>query len=137
MPTGTKTGTPSKLTTERSEAILTALRMGCTREAAAGVGDIHRVTLLRWMDDAAFRSEVEKAEQQAEAAYTYSVQAAVPKNWQAAAWWLERRRHESYGRRDRVELTLDMKGLAAKIAAEDGLDPDALLAEAERIIATK
>ena len=137
MATGAKTGTPSKMTTERAEAILDALRMGCTREAAAGVGNIHRVTLLRWMDDASFRSEVEKAEQQAEAAYTYSVQAAVPKNWQAAAWWLERRRHESYGRRDRVELTLDMKGLAAKIAAEDGLDPDALLAEAERIIANK
>ena len=137
MPTGTKTGTPSKMSTERSVAILEALRMGCTREAAAGVGDIHRVTLFRWMEDATFRNEVEKAEQQAEAAYTYSVQAAVPKNWQAAAWWLERRRHESYGRRDRVELTLDMKGLAAKIAAEDGLDPDALLAEAERIIANK
>lgn len=96
------------------------------------------MTLYRWIEaDDTFRDEVQKAEQQAEAAYTYSVQAAVPKNWQAAAWWLERRRHESYGRRDRVELTVDMKGLAARIAAEDGLDPDALLAEAERIISAK
>ena len=137
MPTGTKTAPHSKLSNERINAALEALRMGCTREAAAGVADVHRATFYRWMDDATVRDMVEKAEQQAEAAYTYSVQAAVPKNWQAAAWWLERRRHESYGRRDRVELTLDVKGLAAKIAAEDGLDPDALHAEAERIIATK
>lgn len=132
-----KAGRPSSMTTQRAEAALEALRLGCTREAAAGVAGVHRATFYRWLDDRTFRDEVEKAEQQAEAAYTYSVQAAVPKNWQAAAWWLERRRHESYGRRDRVELAIDIKGLAAKVAAEDGLDPDALLAEAERIIAAK
>jgi hypothetical protein len=129
------TGRPSKLSEQRTNAALEALRMGCTREAAAGVAGVHRETLRRWMDDAAFRGEVEKAEQQAEAAYTYSVQAAVPKNWQAAAWWLERRRHESYGRRDRLEMTVDVRGLAEKMAAADGLDTDELIAEAERIFA--
>jgi hypothetical protein len=128
-------GRHSKISEPRTEAALHALRMGCTRDAAAGVAGVGRSTFYRWLEDGTFRDEVEKAEHMAEAAYTYSVQAAVPKNWQAAAWWLERRRHESYGRRDRVELALDLKGLAVKMAAADGMDADELMAEAERILA--
>lgn len=128
-------GTTSKMTDERTRAALEALAMGCTKEAAAGVAGVTRATLYRWMADETFRDEVEKAEHTAEAAYTYSVQAAVPKNWQAAAWWLERRRHEAYGRRDRIEMTVDLQGIASKIAEADGLDADELIAQAERILA--
>ena len=50
---------------------------------------------------------VEKAEDEAEATYTALVaEAAVdPKNWTAAAWWLERRRPDHFARRERVEMT--------------------------------
>lgn len=123
------------LGTEQSNAALFALEMGCTRDAAAGAAGVSRTTFYRWLDDGTFRDAVERAEHKAEAAYTLAVQQAVPKNWQAAAWWLERRRHESYGRRDRVDMAIDLKGLAEKVANADGLDPDELLAEAERIIA--
>ena len=34
-------------------------------------------------------------------------------------------------------MTLDLKGIAARVAAEDGLDADALIAEAERIVSAK
>lgn len=129
---------PTGLGTKRSEAAIEAIRMGCTREAAAGVAGVTRMTLYRWIEsDDTFRDEVLKAEQQAEAAYTYAVQQAVPKNWQAAAWWLERRRHQSYGRRDRVEMTVDLRALAERVAAEDGLDPSEVMAEAERVLTGK
>lgn len=124
-----------KLSDARTDAALHALRNGCTREAAAGVAGVGRATLYRWLAaDETFRDAVEKAENEAEASFTAAVVAATQKNWQAAAWWLERRRHESYGRRDRLEMTVDVKALAAKIATEDGLNADDLMAEAERIL---
>lgn len=94
------------------------------------------MTLYRWIEsDDTFRDEVEKAEGRAEAAYTMSVASAVPKNWQAAAWWLERRRHQSYARRDTVEVRIDLHAEVRKLAAELGLDEEAAIAEAEALLA--
>lgn len=121
----------------RVEAILNALRTGCTRRAAAAVGGIHHATLYRWMDDdATLRDAVEKAEDEAEAHFTSLVAraAADPKSWTAAAWWLERRKSGDYSRRDKVEMTIDLRKEAERIAAEDGLDAAELLAEAEAIM---
>ncbi len=125
----------SKLTEPRIEAALEALRLGCTRQAAAAVAGVTRVTFWRWMQDVAFGNEVEKAEGQAEAAFTAVITRAVPKNWTAAAWWLERRRSEDYARRERVDMTLDVSGEARKLAASLGLDEATVLAEAEAILA--
>lgn len=131
-----ETGAPSKFTTERAESILNAIAHGCTREAAAGAGGITRVTLWRWIEgDETFRNEVEKAEARAEAAFTIAVAQAVPKNWQAAAWWLERRKHQAYGRKDSVEMRIDLRAEAAKVAAELGLDDETLMAEVNAILA--
>ncbi len=129
---------PTKLTEPRVEAILRAIEHGCTREAAAGAGGITRSTLYRWIEsDDTFRDEVEKAENRAEAAFTMSVAAAVPKNWQAAAWWLERRRFQSYARRDQVEVRVDLKAEIRKLADELGLDTEAAIAEAEALLGTR
>lgn len=120
----------------RAEAILKALELGCTREAAAGAAGISRVTLWQMMKrDLAFASEVEKAEDRAEAAMTFSVTAAIPKNWTAAAWWLERRRYGNYARHDKVDMTVDISGEAKRLAASLGLDEASVLAEAEAILA--
>lgn len=136
----TRTGRPAKKSPERIAALLKALELGNTRSAACGVSDISLDTLARWMaDDADFRGNVLKAEQKAEARYLGYVAAAAedPKSWTAAAWWLERRHWQDYGRRERIEQTIEIRGLAEKVAAADGLDADVLLAEAERILATK
>lgn len=130
---------PPKRSPERETAILNALRVGNTRRASCAAAEVSVDSLARWMEaDAEFRGAVVKAEADAELRFLGQVaKAAAGNNWQAAAWWLERRQHTDYGRRDRIDMNLDLKGLAAKMAAEDGLDPDALLAEAERIIAAK
>lgn len=119
----------------QQEAVLAALENGCTRRAAAGAGGIHHATLYRWMDgDATFRDAVEKAENVAEArATTLVVKAAYEGTWTAAAWWLERRRPEQYGRRLAVDVSI--KDEIAKLAAEYGVDADEAIAEAERILA--
>ena len=95
------------------------------------------MTCYRWMDDVAFRNEVEKAEAQAEAAYTSLVQTAALTSWQAAAWWLERRKYMDFGRRDRVEVKIDLKAEVAKLAADLGLNEEDVLAEAEALLGSR
>ena len=128
----------SKMTAPRVEAALEALRHGCTRRAAAGAAGVIASTFYRWMDDdATFRDEVEKAELQAEAAFTMAVAVAVPKNWQAAAWWLERRKHTEYGRKDAVEMKIDLRTEARQLAQDLGLSEDEVFAELNSVLAGK
>ena len=127
---------PSKATDPRLEACLNALRAGNTRTASATFAGISRMTLYRWLEaDETFRDAVEKAEADAEVRYASQVaRAATDGTWQAAAWWLERRRHADYGRRDRVDMTMDVRREAERIAADLGLDADAVMAEAEAVL---
>lgn len=85
--------------------------------------------------DAEFSGAVIKAEADAELRFLGQVaKAAAGNNWQAAAWWLERRQHMDFGRRDRVDMQIDVRKEAERIAAEAGLDVDAILAEAQAIV---
>jgi hypothetical protein len=125
----------SKMTGPRTEAALWALEHGCTRRAAAGAAAVNVATFYRWMEaDASFRDDVEKAELKAEAAMTVAVASAVPKNWQAAAWWLERRKYSDYARRDQVNVSIDLQAVIRQVAAELGVDESEAVAEAERIL---
>lgn len=131
-----------KKTPERIEAILAALRLGNTRRAAAACADIAPRTFYNWLEDdedGTLLHAVEKAEAEAEAFYLRAVQTAAqdPKTWTAAAWWLERRKYGDYGRKDKVEMSIDLRKEAERIAAEQGLDPAEVLAEAEAIMAGK
>lgn len=98
---------PSKRTPERQTAILNSLRVGNTRRAAAAAAEIDHATFYRWLDDdATLRDAVEKAEADAEQRFLGNIaKAAAEGTWQAAAWWLERRRPEEYRKREGVELT--------------------------------
>jgi len=91
-------GRPSKRKDAGKEAALVSLRAGNTRTAAAGVAGVTRQTLYRWLDeDATFRDAVEKAEGNAESRMLRVIEdAAISGTWQAAAWWLERRRKDEY-----------------------------------------
>jgi hypothetical protein len=81
-----------------------------TRRAAAAAAGFSKTTLYRMLDndtDGTLVTAMEKAEGQAEAAYSTIVAnaAADPKNWTAAAWWLERRHPADYAKRDKVEMS--------------------------------
>ena len=134
---GVSEGRPTKATPERIEAILMALRGGATRKAAAGAAGIHYGTLHGWITaNPDFLDEVEKAEDEAEARYTAIVFHAAAENWQAAAWWLERRRFRDYAKRERVEITHDVRTEIERMVS-DPAEREAALAEAESIIARK
>lgn len=127
------------VTTEQIERMLDGLRHGMTRRAAAAFGGYSKTTLYRMLenDDGTLVTAIEKAEGEAEATYTKLVaDAAVsPKNWTAAAWWLERRHPDDFGRRDRLDVKVDLKAIVAKVAAERGLDEADVMAEVDRILA--
>lgn len=106
-----RTGRTTKRTPEREQALLNALRLGNTRTAAAAYAEVHRDTFYAWMADPTFSDAVEKAEADAEARFVAQiVQAAKDGTWTAAAWWLERRRGADYGRRDRVDSSVEVSG---------------------------
>lgn len=97
------------VTDESTEKLLKGLRLGMTRRAASAFAGFSRTTLYRMIDkdDGTLVTAIEKAEGEAEAEFSAIVarEAAVPKNWTAAAWWLERRHPSDYARRERVEMS--------------------------------
>jgi hypothetical protein len=127
---------PTKRTPERQTAILNSLRLGNTRRAAAAFAEIDPATMWRWCeDDATFRNAVEKAEADAETRFLGNIaKAAADGTWTAAAWWLERRRHEDYRKREGVELT-GLDGGPIETADRTGTLSDADLRDALRAAA--
>ena len=115
-----------QVTDDNIERLLKGLRLGMTRRAAAGFAGFSKTTLYRMLeqDDGTLGTAMEKAEAEAEATYSAIVARAAeePKNWTAAAWWLERRHPQDYGKRERVEMTganggpIDTRDLSAALS---------------------
>lgn len=117
----------TKFTPETEQRILTALRLGATRVLAAQAGGIHYDTLRAWIHSKpAFSVAVMGAESQAAINALGSIQKAAREgDWHAAAWMLERRYPDQYGRRNaaptaiavaadarlRIEWAHDWRGL--------------------------
>lgn len=92
------------------EKILGVLRIGCTRTAAAVTAGVNELMFSHWMNDDAydkspwreFRVAVAEAEAQAEVMYAKVIAKASHVHhegqWQAAAWWLERRKSREWAR---------------------------------------
>lgn len=137
-------------TPERRELILRILRTGGTKTAACGMADISLSTFHRWvMADASFRRDVAAAEATAESRFAAVVtddalgrpaqhddmgrvlRAEVKPNVASAQWWLARRRPHEWGQR----LTIDVRATIERVAAENGLDADDLIREAEALMA--
>lgn len=89
-----------------AKRITDALNAGNTRTAAVAYGGIDYKRFQRWMvKNASFTNAVKAAEAQAEVSNVAIIaQAARGGTWQAAAWWLERRRHEDWRRREDVNV---------------------------------
>jgi hypothetical protein len=125
---------PTKLTPAREAAILTSLRAGMTRTAAAESNGVERTQLYRWMARfAPFRNAVMEAEAAAEVRATITLRQAGETDWKAALAWLERRRRDDWGRVDKLEV--EIRRAAERIAARTGADPDWLVKRASEIAA--
>lgn len=107
MPFG-KPGRPTKRSVKVERAIVAALRKGNTRATSAKLGGISYATLKRWCAlSAPFRAALEVAEALAEQKHVGNIHAAgAAGNWQASAWWLERRGNGEWRKpAERTELS--------------------------------
>jgi hypothetical protein len=100
-------GRPKKITEEKEKHLLTLLQAGMTKREACAVCGISPRTLERYQaDSGAFVASIEKAEAEAAAAAVLAVRKALQAGtWTAAAWWLERRRPQEWGKVERVEAS--------------------------------
>jgi transposase len=124
----------TKLTKATSDRIKAALERGAYLETAAAHAGIARSTFYDWLkrgrteagDYTAdsygeFVLMVDQALAQSELADLKTIEKAADEIWQAAAWRLERRWPEKYGRRTAVALDSESGPIVVKLA----FDPDA------------
>jgi DNA invertase Pin-like site-specific DNA recombinase len=128
-----RTGRRTKLTPELVKTFTDSLAEGNAIETAAAVAGISETTYYRWLQAGReakggafweFCEAIKRAEAESEAERVRRIRTAGQGgNWQADAWWLERRRPERWGRKDRHEVSgpdggpLVVKGYA-------GVSPD-------------
>ncbi len=94
------------------ETILNAVRIGSPFNVAARAAGVHRNTLRRWLvlgeagrePYAKLLRDVEQARDQAHLHALALIRQAMPVNWFAAAWFLERRYPELYAKTERHEI---------------------------------
>ena len=111
-------GRPSRLTPQLAAKLAEIIASGVTYAVAAKYVGISRATLHRWLErgrkkgSGAFRQlrrDVGRALAQAELRAVLVIQKAGAKQWQAAAWFLERRWPHRWGRtsRERAQDAID------------------------------
>lgn len=122
-------GPDTKYTPETVKKIVEALAAGNTRGASSAYGGISQKTLERWMKRyVEFDEAIKDAEARAEVGHVANIaQASRNGNWTASAWWLERRRHQDWGRKDRIEIINSVR----EMAKAAGADEAAAVTEAE------
>ncbi len=96
----------SKYTPETVDKLTQAIRLGATYVLACSYAGISERTFREWMETKPpFFQSVKEAEGAATVGWLAKIEkAASDGNWQAAAWKLERRYPEMYGKQ-RLELT--------------------------------
>lgn len=102
-----KVGRPSKLTDERRERLVEAIKKGATYELACGYAGISYESFRQWMKAGAeaqsgqflaLFAAIKEAEGEAAYGWLDKIENAASEHWQAAAWKLERRYPQDYGR---------------------------------------
>ena len=109
-----KMGRPTRLTKELAEQIVEVVLAGNYIETSAKMFGVSKQTLYNWFAKGAkaksgmhayFLDAVKKAQAKAEIKDLTIIGKHGIKNWQAAAWRLERKFPDRYGRRQRIDIT--------------------------------
>ncbi len=107
-------GRKPKLTPEVQTAICQAIRAGNYNGVAANYAGIGESTFYLWLTQGEqaqsgkyveFLEAVKKAESDAETRNVALIETAASQSWQAAAWWLERKHNNRWGRKEKQEVT--------------------------------
>jgi hypothetical protein len=103
-----------KYTPQVVEQICNLLKGGNTRKTSAIAAGISEETFYTWMrEKLEFSESVKKAEEIAVARNVAIINKAAGDTWQAAAWWLERRRRDDFGKHDKVDINATVKDVTA------------------------
>lgn len=122
-----------------------AIRLGATYDLAAMYAGISKRTFQRWRQHAStakdgtplaqLRERLTMAEGAAAVGWLEHIeQAARDGNFAAAAWKLERRYPDMYGRRVQADVTVQMRQAAQAVADELGIDVQVILQEANEYL---
>jgi hypothetical protein len=101
-------GRPSSFTEAKAKRIVAAIRRGLPFKLAAAAGGVSYNTFVRWRNEGSnpnaprylreFCHQVRTAEAKAAQRFLSLIEAASERNWQAAAWMLERRYPDLFGK---------------------------------------
>ena len=108
---------PSLLTPERQQRIVTAISAGNSRDISAAYAGISPKTFFEWLKKGRegrggavyrdFADAIGKADAEAEVYAVGIIRQAMPDQWQAAAWWLERRKPQDWAKHEKIESTVE------------------------------
>lgn len=107
-----KRGRPTKFTPETRQKIIHAISIGATYELASLYAGLDRHTVQRWLSKGEketkgiyrdFCTAVKEAEGKGLVGCLLTIRKAGQKQWQAAAWLLERRYPDIFGRNIKLE----------------------------------
>jgi hypothetical protein len=113
----------TKYNPELLDKICSALRAGNTRKASSEYAGISEVTFYAWIKtNLSFLSAVKKAEADAEVSAVAVIKKAMPDTWTAAAWWLERRKPDDYGRNLTLRADKEVTKALAELFPDDAAD---------------
>ena len=92
-------GRKSKYSPQMQSALCAWLKKGCSFKDACAMEGISYETFRTWQSEkSVFSVAIKKAEAECKVARIQTILKASDKSWQAAAWWLERRYGDEYGR---------------------------------------
>lgn len=111
----------TKLTPELQKEFCNAIENGSSILGACGYVGISEKTYYNWIERAEeaktrtkfvkFKEAVDKAKAKALHNFEQVITRASLEHWQAAAWMLERRHPNLYGKREKIEAEVEHKGL--------------------------
>jgi hypothetical protein len=97
-------GRKSKYSPQMQAALCRWLKKGCSFKDACAMEGISYETFRTWQSEkSVFSVAIKKAEAECKVARIQTILKASDKSWQAAAWWLERRYGDEYGRTPKEE----------------------------------
>ncbi len=139
-------GRPTKYTEEIANEIIGGIAVGMSDKDAALAAGIHEDTLLNWRKRYSdFSARLMRARKQRSRLLLRRIHTASERDWRAAAELLDRTDREyrktpleitgKDGGPIQHETTVTIRDLATRAAEDEGIDPDLVVAEAERWLA--
>lgn len=110
----------TKLTPELQNRLIEYLKAGNYIEPACAAVGISKETFYRWTRTKHdFNDAVLKAQSEAEMRNVVLIQNAAKDTWQAAAWYLERKHYDRWGRKDKIEANVTVKSFVDELISLD------------------